>query len=127
MKRSHMHIDIHREVPMSARLLCVLAVAWLAAGCSAVKFNDSSWDPFGRYMSQGQEAFHHGKADQAVDAFSKAIELAPARADAWNARAFVEMRTGHGTEAITDFQEAVRRDAGNALYVGNLGVAYLEA
>jgi len=81
-------------------------------------------DPVTDLIVQGEHEYKQGQSLESLQTFSRAIEMAPHTARAWNARGFVHSQLHHPVEAIDDFKTAVSLDP-NPLYLNNLGVAYL--
>ncbi len=64
------------------------------------------------------------KYEDAIDAYTKAIELNPEYSNAYNNRGLAHKKRGKFTEAITDYSKAILIDPKYATAYNNRGVAY---
>lgn len=58
------------------------------------------------WLKKGRESYRAGDIDNALSAFTKAIEIQPDYASAWYNRGVVGNKAGHAADAINDFKKA---------------------
>ncbi len=75
------------------------------------------------WVNLGAAAGEAGRLDEAIAAYNKALELKP-NDMAFNNLGAVYGRTGRNAEAVEAYRKAIEMNAGNYLFVGNLGMAY---
>ena len=80
----------------------------------------TAWD----YSRRGNRARGEGRQQDAVDEYSKAIEIDPENAAAYNNRGKAYRDLGHPEEAIKDYNKAIELDPNNAVAYNNRGNAY---
>ena len=56
-----------------------------------------------------------GKNQEALEAFTKAIELNPKYAEAYNNRGIAHLKLGNYQQAIRDYDKAIKLDPKNAM------------
>ncbi len=76
------------------------------------------------YVAAGNALVQVGHLDNAIAFYTKAIELKPDLADAYNNRGFVYQKQNKTQMAIEDFTKAIQLQPQNALYYKNRGNAY---
>jgi len=64
-----------------------------------------------QYDRLGRQSAESGNMEQALQALTRAIELDPERASAYNARGYVYLRLRQPKRALADFSEAIRLNA----------------
>jgi tetratricopeptide (TPR) repeat protein len=74
--------------------------------------------------SRGVLLYYRGALEGSLQAFDRALELAPGFAEAHNNRGLVLSRLGRSDEAVTAFEEALRLDPGMGEVFNNLGFLY---
>lgn len=89
------------KVPVFAALICA-ALGWVAVTLNAADPTIES------LMTQANAAFQQGNTDLAVAFASKAIEVAPERADGYYVRARIHARVGRLDKAIADYDTVVQ-------------------
>jgi arylsulfatase A-like enzyme/Tfp pilus assembly protein PilF len=62
------------------------------------------------YLSKLAEESNPALADKALGYFNKAIELEPGLAAAWDGRASVRLATGRTSQAVSDYERAIKLD-----------------
>jgi len=78
------------------------------------------------YVHQGFGYAELGDYEQAIAAYTKAIELDPDCATAYHNRGIAYRKLGDYDQAIADHSKAIELDAENAKYYNNRGFAYNE-
>ena len=73
----------------------------------------------------GNAEFHDGNMESAMQAYTRAIHLAPDRPEAYIHRGMTLYELRRYQDALTDFTRAEQRDPGIALLYNNRGVTYL--
>ncbi len=58
------------------------------------------------WLKKGRESYRAGDLDNALAAFTKAVEIQPDYASAWYNRGVVGNKAGHAADAINDFKKA---------------------
>lgn len=81
---------------------------------------------FGEWYAEGQTALDAMEMDVALTAFTKAIELDPTSASAYNARGVVYLRMKMPNPAIRDFDKAIELSPKTAKFFGNRALVYQE-
>jgi|GEM_PF-6617599 tetratricopeptide (TPR) repeat protein len=93
---------------------------WLVAGLLLLGLSFPACGP-GKtaedYITQGKALLKAGKPDQAIAAFTAAIELNPQSATAFNNRGVAYCQQGELPKAVADFSQAIKIDP-------NFGKAY---
>jgi tetratricopeptide (TPR) repeat protein len=121
-----------------------LAIAALAATCAELGYRTfernatyrtaiSIWEDTaekrprnpGAQVSLGAAYLQAGRADEAIQCFSRAIELKPDLADAYNDRGAAHTVNGHEAEALRDFEQALKLDPRSAAAYGGRAAAYI--
>ena len=102
--------------------MSLLVLSW---GCTGLGMNAQVQEPVAELLATGEREFKQGQGSESLRTFSRAIAMAPERAEAWNARGFVYNQQHRAEQAIDDFKMAVDLDP-KPMYLNNLGVAYLE-
>ena len=110
-----------KDAVVTSFAVSLLVLSW---GCTGLGMNPRVQDPIADLLAQGEREFKQGQGQTSLQTFSRAIEMAPDTAQAWNARGFVHSQVHDPVQAIEDFKTAVRLDP-KPLYLNNLGVAYL--
>jgi Flp pilus assembly protein TadD len=77
------------------------------------------------WFNAGQAYAHIGKLPEAIQAFQKAVALAPNATDAWGALGFAQLKAGQNQQAVTSLEKAVKLQPGNPDLRLILGNAYL--
>jgi Flp pilus assembly protein TadD len=111
-----------KDTVVTSFAVSLLVLSW---GCTGLGMNPRVEDPIADLLARGQREFKEGQGQTSLQTFSRAIEMAPHTARAWNARGFVHSQLHYPVQAIDDFKTAVSLDP-KPLYLNNLGVAYLE-
>jgi tetratricopeptide (TPR) repeat protein len=82
------------------------------------------------FVDRGQELSLQAEYDRAIEAYSEALRLAPAHAVAWYGRGYCHAARGDHGQALSDFAEGIRLDAGPlaqyALYISQAFCARAE-
>jgi Flp pilus assembly protein TadD len=78
-----------------------------------------------RLIDQGRELVAEERNDEALDAFSLAVQLAPGDAGAWTALAGCQLRTYQSTRAERAYQRALSLEPDNPVALQGLGNLYL--
>ena len=86
-------------------------------------FSQTPTTPEG-YVEVGVKLVQVGHLDDAIAFFTKAIELKPDLADAYNNRGFVYQKQNKWQLALADFNKAVQLQPRNALYYKNRAFVY---
>ncbi len=77
-----------------------------------------------KYAAQGDQYYQQGKYDDAVTAYSQAIEMEPTNAEFYYGRGNVYLKKGLYQSAALDFDKAIQLDPDMALAYNGRGVAY---
>ena len=80
------------------------------------------WD----YIRRGNRAYEEGRQQDAVDEYSKAIEIYPKNAVAYNNRGIVYYELGYYEKAIKDYDKAIEVDPNYAAAYTNRGIVFYE-
>ena len=80
----------------------------------------TAWD----YIRRGNRIYDEGCLELAMDEYSKAIELDPNFAGAYNIRGIVHRELGHLEEAIKDYNKAIELDPNFAGAFNNRGIVH---
>ena len=78
------------------------------------------------YLSNGNDDFKLGSFDQAIIKYTKAIDINPHLAKAYNNRGVAYAQEGSLSRAIADFTMAIANDLKDAAAYNNRGHAYAE-
>ena len=110
------------------RLACVLVLIG-AAGCgngqpAAVQAPAPARDVYLDLVETAGAHLDAGRTAQAEAAFARALDLRPARAEAWFGRGMCRFGRGDWLGAAGDFGAAIQREPGNAAYHAARGRAY---
>jgi probable HAF family extracellular repeat protein len=76
------------------------------------------------YVSRGSDYYHKGQLNEAIAEFSKAIELNPRHAVAYNARGLAYADQGQYDQALADYTKAIELNPRDALAHNNRGQVY---
>ena len=82
----------------------------------------TAWD----YIRRGDEAYESEHYKDAIDAYTKAIELRGDFASDYNSRARAFIKLKRYDEAIKDFNKAIQINPNSATVYNNLGFVYIE-
>ena len=80
----------------------------------------TAWD----YLRRGGQAFDEKRYQDAILAYTAAIDKDPDLGAAYNLRGYAYNKLGQYSEAITDFSTAIQLDPDNAVAYRNRGYAY---
>lgn len=122
------HVDVYRgEATSEARSACILGKAYAAAG-DPVKAEEAYRvalaafpDHVDSHMNLGMLDYQEGRAQGAVHEFSRATELAPGFAGAWNNLGNALREAGMPERAVTAIRRAVEIDPSYGGAWNNLG------
>ncbi len=107
-----------------------LGRSWLRAGDPARAADELAealrLEPHGLWPNfyQGACAYHLGRYEDAVNAFSVCVGAAPDRAEGFYNRALAQAALGHTAQALRDFDQALRLDGGLAAAALNRGLLH---
>src|SRR4030042_1797338 len=99
-------------------MVLVLSVVGSTIGCTPKEAMTAA-----EYIERGNVVFDKGKYDEAIREYSKAIELDPDNAVAWNNRGLASLYKEQYDLAIADYSKAIELDPGYAAAWNNKGVA----
>ena len=81
------------------------------------------------YFENGKKAFDGKRYQEAIISFTAAIDIDPTRADAYTMRGLCHNKSGDQTQAIEDYNAALKRTQDttldSAIIYTNRGIAYL--
>ncbi len=103
-------------IPLVALLLLVVGIL---VGCGGPAKGSAEW-----HADRGYKLFHQGLYDEAIKECTKAIELAPDFAEAYNARGIAYVQKNELNQAIADFDKAIELDPELAKAYNNRGYTY---
>jgi len=92
----------------------------LQTGSFAIESASATW-----WFDQGADYHQQGDYENAIAAYSQAIELDPSFAEAYYGRGFAYHSLGNYAQAITDYTEAIAMNPGWDLPYLNQGLAYV--
>ncbi len=100
-------------------LALVLLVGGIFVGCGGPAKGSAEW-----HLDQGNRFTDQGHYDEAIEAYSKSIDLAHEDADAYNNRGIAYSQKGELDQAIADFDKAIELAPELAKAYNNRGYAY---
>jgi tetratricopeptide (TPR) repeat protein len=128
----------HREFPMKrtkkrTNLILIWLVGVIFVACALAQFNvealvtpTATEDLANQYFYEGLARAKAGDLEQAIQDFTKVIELEPAAADAYYNRGLACAEMGDIRQAILDYTKAIQLDLNAADAFSNRGRAYAQ-
>src|SRR5262245_57510423 len=110
--------------PRLGLLICAFALSAFLVGCGK-KEPSESVDEFVRLMNVGKSHYEKGDATKAVEAFEKAVALAPTHVDGRLNLANAYLLAGRANDAIQQAQEVLKLDPKSPAAYYLEGCAYL--
>lgn len=74
------------------------------------------------YFRQGYNLYQDDKFHEAINKYTRAIDLNPFYVHAYNNRGLVKYKLGDDTEAIADYSRAIKLDPDDATFYNNRGI-----
>ena len=109
------------------RMLTVAVSLTLLNGCAISQERNlaSKSDMHSDLFTKSQKYYFQGEQGRALATITLAIVREPGRAELWNGRGYIEMKSNDVEAAIKDFSKALELDVRNVQYRHNLGMAYI--
>jgi len=123
----HIFRNVLRQDPENVdalRLLAGIAMRarqWGDAEALLKKALDKAPDYFQGWMDLGLGLQEQDRMDEAVEAFSKAMEINPGKANPYTAAGTTAAMVGRHEESLEMFNEALKRDSGNPGALAGIG------
>lgn len=110
-----------RKLAVWLIVMLIAALAMSVVGCGGPEEGTAEW-----YLDRGNELAEEGRYEEAIEEYTKAIEIDPDYAAAYNNRGYAYDELGEYQQAIDDYTKAIEIDPDCADTYNNRGYTYRE-